>query len=79
MARLKRAVHGKKHRRAVLKLAGGRLRLVSRHAGTSREDLLAQTGFDPEGEEGATTPEPTPGEMKGLQKLDPAGIRYSLA
>ena len=64
---------------AVLRLEAGRLRLASRHAGVSSEDLKARSGFPLEGEARATTPEPTRLEMAALRKLDPDGIRHRLA
>jgi glutaconate CoA-transferase subunit B len=65
---------------AVLRLADGRLRLESRHAGVTAEELIRKTGFPLQGGEAAApTPEPTPQEMNVLQRLDPGGIRRRLA
>ncbi len=63
---------------ALLRLEGGRLRLLSRHAGTSLEELRAATGFRLEGGARAETPEPTKQEIEALRRLDPAGIRHRL-
>ncbi len=65
--------------RALLRLEPGGLRLVSRHAETSIEDLRGATGFPLEGRLGAATPEPSREELSTLRGLDPDGIRYSLA
>jgi glutaconate CoA-transferase, subunit A len=65
--------------RALLRLEGGGLTLVSRHRGTSIEDLRGATGFPLEGSLEAVTAEPGVEELKALQGLDPDGIRYSLA
>ncbi len=63
---------------ATLRLAGGRLRLVARHAGVSLDEVRKNTGFPLEGDPRATTPEPTAGELEALRRLDPAGIRHRL-
>ena len=64
---------------AILRLQGGRLRLVSRHAGVAPEALQAATGFPLEGDLKATTAEPTGEEREALHRLDPEGIRHRLA
>jgi acyl CoA:acetate/3-ketoacid CoA transferase alpha subunit/acyl CoA:acetate/3-ketoacid CoA transferase beta subunit len=63
---------------ALMRLEGGRLRLVSRHAGVAVETLRSRTGFDLEGDLGAVTPEPTAEEMEALRRLDPDGLRYRM-
>jgi glutaconate CoA-transferase, subunit A len=62
---------------AILRLEEGALRLVSRHAGVSAEDLAKSTGFPLDGD-AATTLEPTVEEMEALRRLDPTGIRHRL-
>ena len=64
---------------AVLLLHDGGLRLASRHAGVTAEELIRKTGFPLEVGEAAMTPDPTPQEMSALQRLDPGGIRHRLA
>jgi acyl CoA:acetate/3-ketoacid CoA transferase alpha subunit/acyl CoA:acetate/3-ketoacid CoA transferase beta subunit len=64
--------------RALLRLDGGRLRTVSRHAGTSMADLRARTGFSLEAGEAPETPDPTAAEMEALRRLDAGGIRHRL-
>jgi acyl CoA:acetate/3-ketoacid CoA transferase alpha subunit/acyl CoA:acetate/3-ketoacid CoA transferase beta subunit len=59
----------------LMRLEGGRLRLVSRHAGVSIGTLRSRTGFEVEGDLGAVTPEPTAAEMEALRRLDPEGLR----
>ena len=64
---------------AVLLLHDGGLRLASRHAGVTAEELIRKTGVPLEVGEAAMTPDPTPQEMSALQRLDPGGIRHRLA
>lgn len=72
---------------AVLALRAGRLRVVSRHAGVTAEEVRRRTGFaleDTEGEGAGPggaigTAEPTAEEMGALERLDPGGIRRRLA
>ncbi len=64
---------------AILRLQGGRLRLVSRHPGITPEALGAATGFRLEGDRETTTAEPTDAEREALRRLDPGGIRHRLA
>ncbi len=63
---------------ALLRLQGGELRTVTRHAGVTTEALRASTGFPIDSGSG-TTDEPTVAELQALRKLDPDGIRYRLA
>jgi acyl CoA:acetate/3-ketoacid CoA transferase alpha subunit/acyl CoA:acetate/3-ketoacid CoA transferase beta subunit len=65
---------------ALLRLEEGRLRVASRHAGTSAETLRSRTGFElPGAESAATTAEPTDAEKDAIERLDPQGLRHRLA
>jgi acyl CoA:acetate/3-ketoacid CoA transferase alpha subunit/acyl CoA:acetate/3-ketoacid CoA transferase beta subunit len=61
---------------AILRLSDGRLRLASRHAGVSLEEVRDRTGFPLEGDAEALTPEPAAAEVRALRRIDPAGLRY---
>ena len=61
----------------VFRKEGGRLRIESRHAGVSPEEVRRATGFDPGPcEEAPETPEPTAPELAALEAADPEGVRF---
>jgi glutaconate CoA-transferase subunit A len=63
---------------ALLRLEGGRLRLQARQGDTPFEAIQERTGFALQPGAGAA-PEPTADEMRVIRKLDPEGLRHSLA
>ncbi|HEV8121494.1 MAG TPA: CoA-transferase [Candidatus Polarisedimenticolia bacterium] len=63
---------------ALLRLEAGRLRLQARQGDASFEAIQERTGFALQPGAGAA-PEPTADEMRVIRRLDPEGLRHSLA
>ncbi len=63
--------------RARFRLDGGRLRLVSRAAGVTAEEVRSATAFALE-DTGETDAGPTRAEADALRRLDPDGIRHRM-
>jgi len=64
----------------LLRLEEGRLRIASRHEGTTSDHLRSRTGFAlPDADAAPITPEPTDAERDAIERLDPAGMRHRLA
>lgn len=63
--------------KAVLKRSDGLLRVESLHPGVTFEELQDSTGFDLDGVEGLPTTEPPSAEeLRALEEVDPAGVRF---